>query len=55
MVLESKEINFEVIDIASSSDDKEKMRELAGDPTALPPQIVNNGVYCGVSLWNFFF
>ena len=48
MVLESKGINIDVIDIAAAAEDKEKMRELVGDPTALPPQIANNGVYCGV-------
>ena len=48
MILESKGINFEVVDIAASAEDKEKMRGLVGDPTALPPQIVNNGIYCGV-------
>jgi len=47
MVLESKGINFEIVDIAASAEDKDKMRELVGDPTALPPQIVNDGVYCG--------
>ena len=48
MVLESKGINFEIVDIAASAEDKDKMRDLAGDPKALPPQIVNDGVYCGV-------
>ena len=50
MVLESKGINFEIVDIAASAEDKDKMRELVGDPTALPPQIVNDGVYCGVCI-----
>ena len=50
MILESKGINFEIVDIAASAEDKEKMRELVGDSTALPPQIVNDGAYCGVCM-----
>ena len=53
MILESKNIAYEVVDIAASSEDKEKMREIAGNDTALPPQIANNGQYCGVSPQSF--
>lgn len=49
-VLTSKKIQFEVVDISVSDADKALMRERAGNPTALPPQICNGEVYCGVSL-----
>ncbi|KAK7496773.1 hypothetical protein BaRGS_00011982 [Batillaria attramentaria] len=39
MVLESKKINFEEVDIASVDGSKETMRDLAKDPQALPPRI----------------
>mmetsp|Transcript_29116 Transcript_29116/g.32334 ORF Transcript_29116/g.32334 Transcript_29116/m.32334 type:complete len:94 (+) Transcript_29116:68-349(+) len=47
MVLEGKKIPINIIDIAKGTADKEKMRELAGDPKALPPQICNGDQYCG--------
>ncbi|XP_070705815.1 SH3 domain-binding glutamic acid-rich-like protein 3 [Pempheris klunzingeri] len=46
-VLESKKIPFEAVDISQRSEDKDFMRERAGNPTALPPQICNGDVYCG--------
>lgn len=36
-------------DVASSEEDKAKMRELSGNPKALPPQLFNGDTYCGVS------
>ena len=50
MILESKKIPFEAIDIALQSNDKDKMREIVGDPKALPPQVCNGITYCGVSI-----
>uniref|UniRef100_A0A3Q2XP51 SH3 domain-binding glutamic acid-rich-like protein 3 n=1 Tax=Hippocampus comes TaxID=109280 RepID=A0A3Q2XP51_HIPCM len=47
MVLESKKIPFEKVDIAASDADKGLMRSIAGNPTALPPQICNGDTYCG--------
>eukprot|EP00794_Sanderia_malayensis_P000286 gene286-912_t len=47
MVLESKKIPFIAIDIAASDEEKQKMRELAGNPSALPPQLCNGNEYCG--------
>ncbi|XP_051909467.1 SH3 domain-binding glutamic acid-rich-like protein 3 [Hippocampus zosterae] len=47
MVLESKKIPFERVDIAASDADKELMRSIVGDPKALPPQICNGNTYCG--------
>lgn len=48
MVLSSKHIDVEYIDVAASEDAKKKMRELSGNPTAIPPQIFNEDQYCGV-------
>uniref|UniRef100_A0A669CAZ1 Uncharacterized protein n=1 Tax=Oreochromis niloticus TaxID=8128 RepID=A0A669CAZ1_ORENI len=47
-ILSAKKIPFQPVDISQSSDDKDLMRQGAGDPTALPPQIFNGDVYCGV-------
>jgi len=38
------------IDVAADEDAKKKMREIAGDDKAIPPQICNGDTYCGVSL-----
>lgn len=48
-VLSSKKIPFKTVDITQNSEDKDLMRKKVGDPTALPPQICNGDVYCGVS------
>lgn len=40
MILESKKMEFEEVDIASVEGSKEVMRELAQNPEALPPQFV---------------
>ncbi|XP_071800691.1 SH3 domain-binding glutamic acid-rich-like protein 3 [Asterias amurensis] len=47
MILSSKKFEFEEVDIASSEDDKKRMREICGDEKALPPQITNGDQYCG--------
>ncbi|XP_061560070.1 SH3 domain-binding glutamic acid-rich-like protein 3 isoform X1 [Phycodurus eques] len=47
MVLESKKIPFERVDIAQNPADKDLMRKIAGNPSALPPQICNGDTYCG--------
>lgn len=58
-VLDGKKVKYEEIDISSSSEDRDKMRELCGDPKALPPQIFRGNKYLGVSmirsLKKFFF
>jgi len=46
-ILTSKKIPFETVDISQNSEDKDLMRKMAGNPTALPPQICNGDVYCG--------
>lgn len=49
MILGAKKIEFEVVDIAASEEAKKKMRDIIGNPKALPPQIFNDDQYCGVS------
>ena len=49
MILSSKGYDVEYIDVAASEEDKKKMRDLSGNPKALPPQIFNDDQYCGVS------
>lgn len=49
-VLDGKKVKYEEIDISSSSEDRDKMRELCGDPKALPPQIFRGNKYLGVSM-----
>ena len=51
MILESKKIKYEIYDIASNEEFKSKMRELAADPKALPPQICKGDQYCGVGVY----
>ncbi|XP_068564357.1 SH3 domain-binding glutamic acid-rich-like protein 3 [Cebidichthys violaceus] len=46
-VLTAKKINYEAVDIARDVKFKDLMRELAGNNTALPPQICNGNNYCG--------
>ncbi|XP_023154228.1 SH3 domain-binding glutamic acid-rich-like protein 3 [Amphiprion ocellaris] len=46
-VLESLKIPFIMVDIAQSSEDRETMRRICGNPTALPPQLAHGDVYCG--------
>ncbi|XP_058886861.1 SH3 domain-binding glutamic acid-rich-like protein 3 [Acipenser ruthenus] len=46
-ILEASKIPFELIDIASGETLLEEMRSKTSNPTALPPQIFNNDVYCG--------
>ncbi|XP_022081837.1 SH3 domain-binding glutamic acid-rich protein homolog isoform X2 [Acanthaster planci] len=47
MILDSKKIAYEKIDIASNEEGKNKMRELIGDEHALPPQLFNDDTYLG--------
>ena len=48
MILESKKIKFEKVDVAADETAKAKMREIAGNPKAIPPQLCNGDQYCGV-------
>ncbi|KAG5265115.1 hypothetical protein AALO_G00261590 [Alosa alosa] len=46
-ILESKSIQFELIDISVGGDVRDEMRTKSGNPTAVPPQIFNEDQYCG--------
>ncbi|XP_072890672.1 SH3 domain-binding glutamic acid-rich-like protein 3 isoform X1 [Hemitrygon akajei] len=46
-VLDSKGIQYEMIDIAQNNSLKEEMRSKSGNPSALPPQIFNGDQHCG--------
>lgn len=46
-ILEGKRIPFEKVDIAVNEDDKHRMRDLCGEPTALPPQVFKGEKYLG--------
>ncbi|XP_035534782.1 SH3 domain-binding glutamic acid-rich-like protein 3 [Morone saxatilis] len=47
LILDGKKIQYKPVDIAQNSEDKDLMRKIAGNPTALPPQICKGDVYCG--------
>ena len=49
MILDAKKIPYNKLDIAADEGLKDKMRKIAGDPKALPPQLCNGDQYCGVS------
>ena len=47
MILDGKKIPYVSMDISEGKgESKVKMREICGEKS-LPPQIVNNGIYCG--------
>ncbi|CAL8296774.1 unnamed protein product [Lota lota] len=46
-ILESKSIKFELIDISVGGEVRNEMRNKAGNPTAVPPQLFNDDQYCG--------
>ncbi len=47
-ILESKSIQYELVDISMDGELREEMRSKAGNPTAAPPQLFNEDQYCGV-------
>ena len=49
MILDGKKISYSKVDVSADEAGKAKMRELAGDSKALPPQLANGDSYCGVS------
>ena len=49
MILDSKKIEYDKVDIAVDTDGKEKMREIMGDPHGVPPQFTKGNTYLGVS------
>ncbi|XP_072531549.1 SH3 domain-binding glutamic acid-rich-like protein 3 [Salminus brasiliensis] len=46
-ILESKNIQFELIDISVGGALRDEMRTKSSNPTAVPPQIFNDDQYCG--------
>lgn len=46
-ILDSKGIKYELIDISVGGELRDEMRNKAGDPTAVPPQLFNEDQYCG--------
>ena len=55
MILSSKGYDVEYIDVAASEEAKQRMRDLSGNPKALPPQIFNEEQYCGVRNWLYIY
>ena len=53
MILEGKKIAFTQIDITADACAKERMRQLANNPSALAPHLANGDSYCGV--WTIYF
>uniref|UniRef100_A0A669EHC2 SH3 domain-binding glutamic acid-rich-like protein 3 n=1 Tax=Oreochromis niloticus TaxID=8128 RepID=A0A669EHC2_ORENI len=49
-ILESKSIQYELIDISVGGELRDEMRSKVGDPTAVPPQLFNEHEYCGSPL-----
>lgn len=47
-ILDSKSIQYELVDISVGGELRDEMRSKAGDPTAVPPQLFNEDQYCGV-------
>ncbi|KAM4629915.1 SH3 domain-binding glutamic acid-rich-like protein 3 [Polymixia lowei] len=46
-ILESKSIQYELIDISVGEEVRNEMRSKAGNPTLVPPQLFNEDQYCG--------
>ncbi|KAI3358333.1 hypothetical protein L3Q82_014771, partial [Scortum barcoo] len=46
-ILDSKSIQYELIDISVGGELRDEMRSKAGNPTAVPPQLFNEDQYCG--------
>ncbi|XP_005993991.1 SH3 domain-binding glutamic acid-rich-like protein 3 [Latimeria chalumnae] len=46
-ILNSNNIDYQLIDISQDNSIREEMRSKSRNPTALPPQIFNGDDYCG--------
>ncbi|XP_061902296.1 SH3 domain-binding glutamic acid-rich-like protein 3 [Entelurus aequoreus] len=46
-LLDSKSIQYELIDISAGSELRDDMRSKSGNPAAVPPQLFNEDQYCG--------
>ena len=51
MILDGKKIPYNKLDIAADDKLKQKMRDIVGDPSAVPPQLCNGDKYCGVGVY----
>ena len=49
MILDSKKIDYDSVDIAGNEEGKKKMRDIMGDPRGLPPRLTKGDVDLGVS------
>ena len=49
MILDSKKIDYDKVDIAGNEEGKKKMREIMGNPAGLPPQFTKGDTHLGVS------
>lgn len=49
MILDSKRVDYDKVDIAGNDEAKQKMREVMGDPKGLPPQLTKGNTHLGVS------
>lgn len=47
MILDSKKIDYDKVDIAGNEDGKQKMRDIMGDPHGLPPQLTKGNTRLG--------
>lgn len=47
-ILDSKSIQYVLVDISVGTQLRDEMRSKAGNPTAAPPQLFNEDQYCGV-------
>uniref|UniRef100_A0A7M4EWI0 SH3 domain binding glutamate rich protein like 3 n=1 Tax=Crocodylus porosus TaxID=8502 RepID=A0A7M4EWI0_CROPO len=47
-ILDGNRLKYELIDVSVSERLLQEMRDKAGDPDAVPPQICNGEDYCGV-------
>lgn len=55
-ILDSKSIEYKLVDISQGEEVRDEMRNKSGNPTAVPPQLFNEDQYCGVRIEkNFFF
>lgn len=46
-ILESKSIEYKLVDISQGEEVRDEMRNKSGNPTAVPPQLFNEDQYCG--------
>lgn len=47
MILDSKKIDYDSVDIAGNEEGKKKMRDIMGDPRGLPPRLTKGDVDLG--------